>query len=258
MITYYVKTWLFVIITTNTYIYCRLFVYFILKSIAEELETRDLTVCHTPEPDPDYMSERANTVVEVTPHTNDENDTLSEELTVSELESFGLQVTTSINERERIKNWIVMTTPSPSMNIEVIGEHYNKQWYKCKYSDSDSGDSAFEGSGGRGLTRYVEMTKEDCERQRTSTPVTSCTPVIPCTTPVTSCAPVTSCTPVDEPPPDYSRSNSPEMPDKQFDDISSEVSRILRDFEGDLNGYETHLTSPINRRFYTIRSIIHL
>ena len=190
------------------------------------------------EPEPDYLTDRGNTETNEILKTTDEQSKLSDKLTASDTDSFGLNITLANDDRERIQNWIVMTTQFPEINTDVFSEHFTKPLCRLKHHDSDSGDSAFEGSGGRCLKRYVEM-KENAYGPRASTPLT----VYPA---------------VNEPPPDYSRSNSPEFQDKPFDDLSSEVSRILREFEGDLNGYETNLTSPVKRRFYTIGSIVHL
>ncbi|XP_052068695.1 formin-like protein 1 isoform X1 [Mytilus californianus] len=209
------------------------------ENLVEKLPVRKLSKDIILEPLPDYMSQRETAFQKQT-----QSKLFSQEIIESDLDTFGLNATKPIDDKERIKNWIVMTTPSqyvdPCVFVEQTYSAKNKdgeKWCKLKHQDSDSGDSAFEGSGGRCLKKYV-MTKEE-SKQQTSTPVM--------TSNLTN-----------EPPPDYPRSNSPDLVEKQYDDLSSEVSRILQEFEGDLNGYETHLSSPVNRKFYTIRSIIHL
>ncbi|XP_063444119.1 formin-like protein 1 isoform X2 [Mytilus trossulus] len=209
------------------------------ENLVEKLPVRKLSKDITLEPIPDYMRQKENEFQKQT-----ESKLFSQEIIESDLDTFGLNATKQMDDKERIKNWIVMTTPSqyvdPSVFVEQSYTSKNKdgeKWCKLKHQDSDSGDSAFEGSGGRCLKKYV-MTKEE-SKQRTSSPLLKSNLT-------------------NEPPPDYPRSNSPDLVDNQYDDLSSEVSRILQEFEGDLNGYETHLSSPVNRKFYTIRSIIHL
>lgn len=214
--------------------------YFIsLQNLVGKLPVRKLSKDITLEPLPDYMSQKETEFQKQT-----ESKLFSQEIIESDLDTFGLNATKQIDDKERIKNWIVMTTPSqyvdPCVFVDQSYTSKNKdgeKWCKLEHQDSDSGDSAFEGSGGRCLKKYV-MTKEE-SKQRTSTPDMTSNLTI-------------------EPPPDYPRSNSPDLVENQYDDLSSEVSRILQEFEGDLNGYETHLSCPVNRKFYTIRSIIHL
>lgn len=205
-----------------------------LQNIVEDLPP----IQNNSEPEPDYGGTSKSNSINGN-NVTDSNRSSYEHTVSTELDTSVLYAS------DRIKDWIVMTSSSCIDNTDIMRNTLNGDIYPVKRKDnilnttqgSDSEDSAFEGSGGSCLKKFVSAESPGVHH-RSSTPLHLFNS--------------------NEPAPDYSRSNSPEYQAAENDDVGSEVSRILRDFEGDLNGYETQIDVPIDRRFYTIHSIIHL
>ncbi|XP_033749346.1 formin-like protein 3 [Pecten maximus] len=108
--------------------------------------------------------------------------------------------------------------------------------------DSESYDSAFFGSDANVLKSSGRSSQDNVQSPKPSAPRSS--------TPYT-------CTRTTDPLPDYSRCPSPTASVTSKDTYGSELSKILTEFEGNLNQFESEV-SPNYRRFYTVKSIIYL
>ncbi|XP_021373362.1 formin-like protein 1 isoform X2 [Mizuhopecten yessoensis] len=149
-----------------------------------------------------------------------------------------------------VENWIVcnnkaMLETSYRAGDELpldYGDDINNNVHDVQHKiDTESYDSAFFGSDANVLKSSGRSSQEDVLTQpsmpRSSTPYT--------------------CMRTADPIPDYSRCPSPAGSFASKDTYSSELSKILTEFEGNLNQYESEV-SPTYRRFYTVKSIIYL
>lgn len=143
------------------------------------------------------------------------------------------------------ENWIIGTHTDLQQDKNDIGTRTVESGVFCGSDvDSDNGscDSAFLSSLEKQRPTKSHLENEDysyCKNitRRTSTPQTE--EELPA-----------------EPEPDYPTCNTPSGSIRSY---SSEVSRILREFEGSLNGYDGEVEVVQNsRKFYTIKSIIYL
>ena len=151
-----------------------------------------------------------------------------------------------------VENWIV-SSPPPERCSDVLKEECTAKMlqleevprdcesesiFDCE-TETESNDSAFIGSEGQ----YLKSSSGN-SNVLDSNVVDSSYPVH------------THVTPLKEPIPDYSSSVSDD--EKNHGEIDNEISKVLSDFEGDLNDYYNGPLTPTPRRFVTIRSIIYI
>ncbi|XP_069125361.1 formin-like protein 3 [Argopecten irradians] len=148
-----------------------------------------------------------------------------------------------------VENWIVRNNklqseyrPGDEIPPDYGDNTINNDKNTSQRLNNDSYDSAFFGSDANVLKSSGRSSQDNIPMPETSVPRSS--------TPYTF-------TRTDDPAPDYSRCPSPAGSTTSKDTYSSELSRILTEFEGNLNQYESE-TTPNYRRFYTVKSIIYL
>ncbi|KAK3091226.1 hypothetical protein FSP39_018105 [Pinctada imbricata] len=154
-----------------------------------------------------------------------------------------------------VENWIV-SSPPPEKCSDVLKEECQVKILQLEEEprdeesifdcDSDSNDSAFVGSEGQHLKSSGSKSNELEEGyekygpdSKTSVPDRRLIAQLP------------------EPVPDYPADDIP-ADVKPSGDMDEEITKILNEFEGDLNGYCSGATTPSPRRFVTIRSIIYM
>jgi len=172
------------------------------------------------------------------------------------LDQYGLAAT----EKAKVENWIMKNNKAlvrdqtyhrdTSCKERNMEKHFRKndtvtsqtvRTRRHSHSDGESSDSAFGGSDGNILrsddtrSHFGFINSHACVR--TSTPH--------------------ELAPLDEPPPDYPASGASGSV-RSNTSYSSELSRVLNDFEGHLNKYDNESLEHSHRRFYTVRSIIYL
>ncbi|XP_060071433.1 formin-like protein 3 [Ylistrum balloti] len=149
-----------------------------------------------------------------------------------------------------VENWIVRNNETLLESRYRAGDeiptdyddNINNNIDKQQNGDTDSYDSAFFGSDANVLKSSGRSSQDNVQIPLNDVPRSS--------TPYT-------CIRSADPSSDYSRSPSPAGSVISKDTCSSELSRILTEFEGNLHQYESEV-SPNYRRFYTVKSIIYL